>query len=108
MYQQEKYAKTVRKACQNVTKLLHKHEIHGCYEAEEGCKMVPMKLLALEHHACNNGEDSERDNLLNDLELHECEWSAVSNEAHLVGWHLQHVFEKRYAPREGNDSYEWP
>lgn len=70
--------------------------------------MVPMELLSLEKDVGNDAEDDERDDLLNDLQLHERERSAVADEADSVGWHLTAVFEEGNCPRESNDSDEGP
>lgn len=70
--------------------------------------MIPMQLLPLEHDTCYDGEDSKRDDLLNDLELHEGEWTTIAHKTHLVGWHLKHVLEEGDCPREEYHEDKWP
>ena len=74
--------------------LLHKHEIDGGDDAEEGGCVVPVEALVLEHHVGDDGEDEERDALLYDLQLYEREGSSVAFKADAVGRHLTAVFEE--------------
>ena len=68
--------------------------------------MIPLQCLALEE---NNGEDREngnRDDLLDDLELHQRKGSAVADEAHTVCRHLTSVLEERQEPTDkDNEGY---
>ena len=70
--------------------------------------MVPVELLVLEDEIGNNGEDHQRDALLDDLKLDEVEGASVVDEADAVGWHLTAIFEKSNYPREGDDKIEGP
>ena len=70
--------------------------------------MVPVELLVLEDEVGNDGEDHQRDALLNDLKLDEVEGASVVNEADAVGRHLTAVFEEGNHPREGDDQIEGP
>ena len=60
--------------------------------------MVPMQMSALEHDVGNNTEYSQRDALLNDLQLDEIERSAVLDEAETISRNLTAVFKKGYHP----------
>ena len=88
--------------------LLHEDEIDGSDEADECRSVVPMQALALEEQVGDDGEDDERHALLNPLELHQCEWTAVVDEAIAVGWHLAAVFKEGYRPTEDDDSKQRP
>lgn len=86
--------------------LLQEDEEHGCDETAEGYEMIPLQRLALEE---NNGEDREngnRDDLLDDLELHQRKGSAVADEAHTVCRHLTSVLEERQEPTDKDDDVE--
>lgn len=51
--------------------VLQEHEVDGGDEAEEGCGVVPVELLALEEDSGNEGEDNKGNDFLDDLQLHE-------------------------------------
>ena len=70
--------------------------------------MVPMQMGALEHDVGNDAEDSQRDALLNDLQLDEVKRTTVLDEAETVGRYLTAVLEEGDAPREDDDANEWP
>ena len=70
------------------TCLFHKDKIYSCNQTAECCKVVPLQALALEEEGREDGEDQKGDNLLNDLQLHECEGTSVACEAYAVGWNL--------------------
>ena len=67
-----------------------------------------MKRLTMEHHGGNDRENDERDDFLNDLQLHETERSAVAFEPYAVGGNLTTVFREGNKPREQYYSYERP
>lgn len=69
--------------------------------------MVPLEWFTLEAYDCEDREDRECDDLLNDLELHKCEWSAIALESVAVGWYHEDVLEESHSPREEDDSVEW-
>lgn len=70
--------------------------------------MVPMEGLSAEEDDGEEGEDDERDDLLDDFELHEGEGAAVALEAEAVGGHLGAVLEEGHAPRYEDDADEGP
>ena len=70
--------------------------------------MIPMQVCALKQDVGNDGEDAQRDALLDDLQLHEVEWSAVTLEAYSVCGHLTTVLKEGNNPREGDDANQWP
>lgn len=74
--------------------LLHKDEIDGANDEQEGQNMVPMQVVALKHNVRDDGENGQRNTFLNDFQLHERERTAVVDEAEAVGGHLAAIFEK--------------
>ena len=60
--------------------------------------MVPMKLFVLEDEIGDDGEDYQRDALLNDLELDEVEGTAIVDKADAVGGNLAAVLEEGNHP----------
>ncbi len=65
--------------------------------------MVEREWLVLEEHQHEDGEDGQREELLDHLELPEVERTAVLNEADAVGGHHETVLDQRDAPTEEND-----
>ena len=88
--------------------LFHKHEIDGCYEAEECNEVIPMKWLSGKHALSYYREDDKTDNFLYYLQLDEVERTAVVNESDTVGWHLTAVLKEGDAPWEGDGGYQRP
>ena len=86
----------------------HEDEVDGGDEAEGGGGMVPVELLVLEDDVGNDGEDHQRDALLDDLKLDKVEGASVVDEPDTVGRHLTAVFEEGNHPREGDDQIEGP
>lgn len=70
--------------------------------------MVPRKVFSLKEDGDDDGEDDERYDFLNHLELDEAERTAVIEQTHAIGGHLTHVFEERNAPRKENDDDKRP
>jgi len=70
--------------------------------------MVPMQVSALEHDVGNDAEHSQRDTLLDDLQLNEVEGTSVFYEAQTIGRHLTAVLKEGDAPREDDDADEGP
>lgn len=70
--------------------------------------MVPFQGESIEKEEAEHDEHHKGYNLLNDLELHEGEWAAVSLETDSVGGHLTAIFEKRYAPGNENNHIQRP
>ena len=70
--------------------------------------MVPMQALSLEEDVGDDGEDDERYALLNHLELHQVEGTAIIDESNSVGRYLTAVFEEGDGPTECDDSDEGP
>ena len=86
----------------------HEDEVHRQDEADEGRQVIPMQRLTLEEQRGEHGEDDERDDLLDDLELHQRERAAVAREADAVGRNLAGILEERDAPREEDDGKQRP
>ena len=70
--------------------------------------MVTMQMSALEHDVGNNTEYSQRDALLNDLQLDEVKRTTVFDKAKAVGRYLTAVFKEGDAPREDDNADEGP
>lgn len=87
--------------------LLHKHEIHGCYQTGEGCEVVPLQGFSFEEQVAEDDEYGECDYFLDDLELHEGERTSVFFESDAVGRDLKQILEEGYSPAEEDDSDEW-
>lgn len=62
--------------------------------------MVDGEGLILEEDQHEDGEDGQREELLDDLELPEVERSAVADEADAVGGHHEGILDQRDAPAE--------
>ena len=86
----------------------HEDEVDGGDEAEGCGGMVPVELLVLEDEVGNDGEDHQRDALLDNLELHEVEGTSVVDEPDTVGRYLTAVFEEGNHPRKSDDQIEGP
>ena len=67
-----------------------------------------MQILALKEDIGDDGEDTETDALLDDLELNEIERTAIALESHTVGRHLTAILKERYAPCERYHTEQWP
>lgn len=70
--------------------------------------MIPLQSLPLEHEHCDNREYCERNDLLNDFQLHEIERPSVFNETDSVCRNLGAVFEECHTPGEQDHQYQWP
>ena len=70
--------------------------------------MVPMQSFALEQDSGENGKDNQRDDLLNDLQLHQRERASIAGKAHAVGRDLKRIFSQGYAPRKQNHRIQRP
>lgn len=77
-------------------------------EAGESDEVVPVDGLPLEYEQDDDGENSEGNDFLDDLELDKIERTAVLAVADTVGGDGQTVLEKSYAPREKDDQDERP
>jgi hypothetical protein len=86
---------------------LQKNEEHRSDEAGEGYEVVPLQRFASEADNGEHREDSDGDNLLDDLELHECEGTAIAHEADTVGGHLTGILEESQTPADENDNVKW-
>ena len=69
--------------------------------------MVPLESLSLEHKGDYHSEDSEGNDFLDDLELHQVERTSVVNESDSVGRNLSAVLEECHRPREEYDQNQW-
>ena len=60
-----------------------------------------MQRLTFKEKGSKDCKYNQGNNLLNDLQLHECEWTAIINKANAISWNLKKVLEKGKAPTEG-------
>lgn len=67
-----------------------------------------MEGFALKQHRDHDGEDEQRNDFLNHLQLNECKRSAIIYEANAIGRHLAHVFKECNPPREGDNGNQGP
>lgn len=87
------------KAKRNIQCLsLHEDKVYRQNEATESGKVVPVQCFATEEHGGEHGEDNERDDLLDDLQLHQREGAAVARKADAVGRYLAGILEQGNAP----------
>ena len=92
--------------CAAVARLLQEHEEHGSNETPEGHEVIPLQRLALEEDDGEEGEDGYRDNLLDNLELHQREGSSIAHKPDTVCRHLAGILEERQEPTDENDDVE--
>ena len=67
--------------------------------------MIPLQSLSLEHYGDKNCEYCERNDLLNDFQLHQIEGTSVFDESDSIGRHLSAIFEECDSPGE-EDHYD--
>ena len=65
--------------------------------------MIEGERLVLEEDQHKNGEDGQREELLNHLELPEVERTAILDESYAIGGHHETVFDQRDTPTEEDD-----
>ena len=88
--------------------LLEKDEEDGEDDAGESGDVVPLDGLPLEENGDDEGEDRQRNDLLDDLQLHKVERAAVLVETDAVGRDQKAVFEESDAPGKEDDPDERP
>jgi len=74
-------------------------------EAEGGEEVVPAELEMEGQHG-ETDEDHQGDDLLNDLELHKGEGSAIGIKTYTVGRYLQAILKQGYSPRHEDNQDE--
>ena len=70
--------------------------------------MVPLDRLGLENQSADDSEDSQRDGLLDDLELHQVERASIHVGSYPVCRYHKEILEKRYPPRKEYDGNQRP
>ena len=70
--------------------------------------MIPVQSLSLEEDIGDDGKDDKRYALLNHLELHQVEGTAIIDESNSVGRYLTAIFEESDGPTEGDDTDKRP
>lgn len=88
-----------------VANLFFEDEVDGQNKAGEAHKVVPFKTLVHEDNH-KEGEHRERDNLLDNLQVPQCEWTTMNLTTNAVGWYLEAVLQKGYTPAEEDDGYD--
>ena len=78
--------------------LFHKNEINCGNEANKCCKMIPLQGFALEKDNSEYSEYYQRYGFLDNLKLHQTEWTAVLVETDTVGRNHKAVFSQGYKP----------
>ena len=69
--------------------------------------MIPLQRLASEADDGKDGKDSNRDYFLDNLQLHECEGTAIAHEADTIGRHLTGILEECQTPADEDNDVEW-
>ena len=85
--------------------LLSKDKVYCQDQAAEAGEVVPLEWVALDEQNGKEREDHQRDNLLDNLELPEGEWTTKLVAADAVGWHLEAVLKKCDTPADKHDAY---
>lgn len=67
-----------------------------------------MQILSLEHDIGNDGENSQGDTFLDNLQLYQCEGAPITLKAQTVGRNLAAVFKEGNHPRKEDDANERP
>ena len=70
--------------------------------------MVPAECLRLKHRNDNDGENCQRDGLLNDFQLNKVERTTIDGGADAVSGNHKGILEKGDAPRDQNDENQRP
>ena len=70
--------------------------------------MVPMELLMLEDKVSDDSEHHKGDTLLDNLQLHEVEGTAIIDKTQTVGGYLTAIFEESDHPRKGDHQIQGP
>jgi len=79
-------------------------KINRQHEEHEAHEVIPFQLFVFEKNQGKQREYQERDDFLNDFELHERERPAILPEADAVGWHHETIFKKCDKPTGENKS----
>ena len=69
--------------------------------------MVPLQRLPTEEDYREERKDRNRHHLLDHLELHQAEGTAVADIAVAIGRNLKGVLEERQAPAQQDNQIEW-
>lgn len=83
--------------------LFLENEIHRQDQEHEADEMVEGEGLVFEEDEHEDGEDGQREELLDDFELPEVERAAVFDEADAVRRHHEAVLDQRDTPAEEDD-----
>jgi len=83
--------------------LFFEYEIHCQNQQTEAYDVVVGEGLVFEEYEHEDGEDGEREELLDDFELPEVEGAAIVDEPDAVGRYHETVLDQRDAPAEEDD-----
>ena len=85
--------------------LLSENEVNGQHQTSKSCEVVPFQWVTLDKEHRKECEYNQRDNLLDNLELPESEWSAKLVATDAVSGHLEAVLKKCDTPADKHDAY---
>ena len=85
--------------------LLAEDEVNSSNKTRKARKVVPLEWVALDEENGKERKDYQRDNLLDNLQLPECEWAAKLRTTNTVGRYLEAVLKKRDTPADKHDGY---
>ena len=86
------------------SELLFEDKVDGQYQKYESQQVVPPESLGFKKDQSENRKYSQRDHLLNHLELEKRKRTAVASESDAVGRNLKHIFEQSNTPTQQNNS----
>ena len=70
--------------------------------------MIPLERFCMENGDCNCRENRERNRFLDDLQLHQAEWTTVDAAANAVGRNHKAVFKEGEPPGSEDDENQRP
>ena len=80
-----------------------KNKVNRSDKACKSCKVIPMKRFTAEHQGRQDCKHDQRNDFLDNFQLHERERAAIIDKTYAVRWHLTGIFQQSYAPREEYD-----
>ena len=70
--------------------------------------MIPLERFCVENGDCNCREDRQGNRFLDNLQLHQAEWTAVDAAANAVGGNHKAIFKEGEPPRRENHENQRP
>ena len=96
----------MRTYCLGKLHLLLKDKEDCKHKAYKACEVIPAECFVLHNELNNNSKDGERNNLLDNLQLPDCEWSAIDLAADAVGRNHKAIFEECYQPTDEDNCHQ--